>query len=175
MIIRDNGGKDYELIDAGLHAGICTRVVPLGVHDTDYGKKEKLVIIFELAEKMSDGRPFMLSKIYTASTNEKANLRKDLNTWRGVAMTDAEAAAFDTDVIVGKPAYINVVHSQRDGKTYANIGGILRLPKGIEPPVSTEQPTPEWITKMAAKGGINANTDGINQTPPADNEEPLPF
>ena len=55
---------------------------------------------------------------------EKANLRKDLESWRGKAFTDDEAKAFDVTNLMGKACMINIIHEAAKNdptKIYANI------------------------------------------------------
>ena len=74
--------------------------------------------------------------------NEKANLRHHLDSWRGKAFTDEEAEAFDVSTVLGKPCMLTVMHTQKDGKTYANITGIGPLPKGISAKTIIPEITP---------------------------------
>ncbi len=84
----------------------------------------------------------MIGKTYTASMNEKANLRHHLEAWRGKTFTDEEAEAFDVSAILGKPCMLTVMHTQKDGKTYANIAGLGAIPKGINPKTIIPEITP---------------------------------
>jgi hypothetical protein len=81
-------------------------------------------------------QPLVISKEYTLSMNEKANLRKDLKSWRGKDFTDEEAKKFDITNLLGVSCMLNVIHvTSKDGsKQYASISGITPLPKGIDCP-----------------------------------------
>jgi hypothetical protein len=50
---------------------------------------------------MRDGRPFAMFKNYTLSWSEKANLRLDLQSWRGKPFTQEEMRRFDLETILG--------------------------------------------------------------------------
>lgn len=155
LIVNDDGGGDLTLPDDGPQAAVCAFVEDLGYdHNMFSGKwQRKLVICFELAQKMEDGRPFMLSTRYTQSLNEKANLRKDLAKWRGRDFTPEELAAFDMDNVIGKGAMVNVVHkTSKKGKTFANIDGLMPLPKGMEAPEIHNTEPPEWIARQRDEG-----------------------
>ena len=67
--------------------------------------------------------------MYTLSLSEKANLRRDLENWRGKAFTPEELKGFDISKLLGKPCQIGVTHDTKDGKTYANISGVMGLSK----------------------------------------------
>ena len=172
MKIRSTGGEDYELVPEGLQAAVCTHCVELGLQETPWGAKEKMALVFELDARMSDGRPFMQSKIYTASTNEKSNFRKDLNTWRGKALSDEEADGFDTDNLINKGAYLNIVHNTKDGKTWSNIGGIMKVPAGIKVPKPTNQDIPDWLKKMRDSGIARMNAEAAASGPAVMAEKP---
>ena len=68
--------------------------------------------------------------------NEKAVLRKHLEGWRGKSFTDADAEQFDIAKILGKACMLSVIENEKGGKTYSNIAGIGKVPKGIPEPVA---------------------------------------
>jgi hypothetical protein len=74
-----------------------------------------------LSQIRGAGKPFTVSKFYTASLGEKANLRADLKNWRGRDFTDEELAGFEAKNILGKPCMLSVVETESEGKTYSNI------------------------------------------------------
>jgi hypothetical protein len=137
-----SGAGDYEPVAAGSHIAVCDIVADLGMQpgSTLFPKpKQQVYIRFELPNERiefeKDGKkvtgPAVIGRIYTASMNEKANLRHHLESWRGKQFTDEEAEAFDVSAILGKPCMITIMHSKKGDKTYANIAGIGGLPKGI--------------------------------------------
>lgn len=132
---KDSGGGDFEKAPAGTHVAICYRVIDLGTHHSEYeGKpqvKNQILVSWELAgELMTDGKPFSVSRFYTNSLSEKANLRKDLVAWRGRDFTDSELEKFDLMNILGKPCLVSVIHS----KDKAKVSAVLALPKGTPVP-----------------------------------------
>ena len=81
-----------------------------------------------------DGKimPLTITKDYTVSLNEKANLRKDLAAWRGKDFTDEEAEGFDVSKLLGVYAMVNVTHkANAKGKIRANISGLSPLPSAL--------------------------------------------
>jgi len=84
-------------------------------------------LVFEVDEKREDGKPFCVwSRPYTPSLNEKANLRKDLKKWMGRDLNAQELQEFDTETLLGKPAFLIVTHTEgNNGETYSNIDAIL--------------------------------------------------
>jgi len=135
-----NTGGNFELAPSGTHIAVCYRFIDLGTQEGSYQgkprKAHKVMITWELCgdEKMEDGRPFSISKTYTLSSHEKAGLRKDLEAWRGAKFTDDEIARFDLSTLMGKACLLNVVHAENGDRTYANVAGIMRLPKGSAAP-----------------------------------------
>ena len=72
-----SSGKDFELAPVGVHPARCYRVIDLGTQTTEWQgqtkKAHKVMLTWELLgdERMADGRPFSISKRFTASTHEK--------------------------------------------------------------------------------------------------------
>jgi hypothetical protein len=64
--------------------------------------------------------------------HEKARLRKDLESWRGRAFTDAELKNFDLEVLIGANCLLNVVQSSKNGSTYANVSAVMPIKKGMD-------------------------------------------
>ena len=178
VIVRDNG-KDFERIEPGLHHAVCSHVIDLGLQDTKYGPKHKIAICFELEEKMQDGRPFMQSKIYGASLNEKANLRHDLESWRGKKFADAEIGGFDVEVLVGVNCMLNIVEEVKGDKTYTNISAVIKCPSGTPKITPVGQPIPEWLRKKAETGLKMADewdtvVPNADEPPPHDDSDFIP-
>lgn len=138
------GGGDFTPPPAGTHLATCYRVIDLGTQLGEWKGKPKqqykIIISWELHcdEKMDDGRAFTVSQRYTYSMSEKANLRKNLESWRGVPFTEADFAGppngFHIRKLIGAPCLLSIIHESKDGKTYANIASISRLMKGMTPP-----------------------------------------
>jgi hypothetical protein len=140
MKLTDNGGKEFEQAPAGNHVGRCVGLIDIGTQQGEYlGKTtyaRKIVLRFELPNELISegewaGKPFVVSKFYTASLGEKANLRKDLAAWRGRDFTPDELKGFDAKNLLDKPCMVNVTHTDK-GK--AKISGITPIPKGVEVP-----------------------------------------
>jgi len=83
--------------------------------------------------KMNDGRPFAIFKNYTLSWSEKANLRLDLQSWRGKPFTNEEMRRFDLETVLGAWCMVNVIErAGTNGKTYANVSGVTPVPAIIK-------------------------------------------
>lgn len=147
-IKTSNSGGDFEKAPEGMHVARCFRIIDCGTHLDEKWKKSKRIgwLFFELPlalmepDEKGNQRPFVIGKRYTLSHNEKAILRLDLENWYGKQFNTPEldnAGGFDLEKLIGRPAMVNVVHSE-DGK-YANIKSINPLPKGMECPAQINQ------------------------------------
>lgn len=89
--------------------------------------------------QMSDGRPFVISKRYTASLHSKSKLSIDLKSWRGRDFTPEERNAFDLRNILGVACLLSISHEEKNGNTYANIAGISNKMRGYQAPQPNNQ------------------------------------
>jgi len=146
MAITAKKGEAFEkeLIEAGNYVARCYRMVEIGtVEDEFLGVKKnmhKVRIGWELPTELKvfnpekGEQPSVIDKEYTLSLADKANLRKDLQSWRGKAFTEEEAEAFDITKLLGVPCMLNIIHVQgkKDPtKTYQAIGSVSPMPKGL--------------------------------------------
>ena len=148
FIAKDTGGDgNFKRIPPGVYVGRCYSLIDLGTQ-TETGKfgvtsAHKIRIQWELFGDDDEGNPLTIdvdgkempltiSKKYTVSLHEKANLRKELAAWRGKDFTEDEAKAFDISKLVGHYCMINIVHSDTNGKIYANVAGISPLPSALK-------------------------------------------
>ena len=135
---------ERELIEAGNYVARCYRMVEIGTCDEEFSgvKKQmhKVRIGWELPTELKTfnpekgEQPCVIDKEYTLSLADKANLRKDLQSWRGKAFTDEEAEAFDITKLLGVSCMLNIIHVQgkKDPtKTYQAIGSVSPMPKGL--------------------------------------------
>jgi len=172
LTVNGSSASSIDPIDEGTHLGVCNMLIDLGMQYNEMYKNtsRKVLIGWEIPGEtieLDDGpHPRQISKRYTASLNERSNLRADLAAWRTRDFTPDELAAFDLRNIVGKSCLINVIHTTREGKKYANIGNIMALPKGMKPGTLSEPPTifdldtdplemidkfPKWIAETIKK------------------------
>lgn len=123
MKIKSN--SDYIPAPQGLFESVCVDVEDLGMVDGMYGPKHKLRVIWELSEKMADGRPFTVSQRYTASLHKQSTLFSHLTSWRGRPFTKDEMREFEMDNVIGASCQLLVKHTDRDGIIYANVTDVL--------------------------------------------------
>lgn len=113
LIIKDDSQQSkYPQLSIGVHNARCIRVIDLGTQRNEYkgevSWKRKVMITWEVHNKDSE-EPFEISNFYNNSLYEKANLSKDLTSWRGRPFTEDEKKGFDISNLVGKVCQINVI------------------------------------------------------------------
>ena len=125
--------------ETGSWAATCIRIIDLGTQEREYqGKtsyRRQSLIIWEIDGQTDDkGEPITISKAYTASLGEKANLRKDLECWRGRPFTSDELAGFDVRNLLGKSCLLNLIKVPGQKGEKVVIASIGTLPKGMPAP-----------------------------------------
>ena len=140
LMAKDSGGEGFEPIPAGTYVARCVSVVDLGIQETPWGGKEKVYLGFEVPDERVEWKdkegvdhegPAFIGSRYTLSINEKSILGQHLTSWRGVPFTEEQRQGFDLFTVLGAACLINILHEEKNNKTYANIVSIMRLPKGM--------------------------------------------
>jgi hypothetical protein len=147
IIAKSSGNGDgvaYSPIPAGNYVARCYSMIDLGTREEEILGQKKVVhkvrITFELPTELKvfnpekGEQPCVISKEFTLSMNEKANLRAFLTSWRGKAFTDEEASAFDVTKLLGVPCLLNIIHKQgrKDpSKVFDEIASATPIPKGM--------------------------------------------
>lgn len=137
MTLIAKGGNGVKPIDEGTYLSRCIQVIDLGTqYSRAYDKESRKVMIrWELPSETTEETPGVVSAIYTMSLHEKSALRKMLEGWRSKKFSDTELKGFDLTKLVGLPCLITIVHDTgANGNTYANVGTVAALPKGMEVP-----------------------------------------
>lgn len=166
VVAKDSGGSGFEAPPTGLYPAKCIDVVDLGEKETPYidertkAKKwqHQIMLVFQLHVEdedgnvvlRTDGKPFRLGAFYNLSLNEKANLRKDLDNWRGKPFTEEELAeGFDVEKLLGVPCQVNVQVDNSGPKAKARITGIMKANRR-DPEINID---PEFIREKDRAGG----------------------
>jgi len=174
LIAKDNSEGNFAklpLPEAGTTQAVCCAVWDLGLQKTTYMGSEKIqhkiIVAWEITEKINapdseyHGKPYMLNKKYTLSLSEKANLRKDLESWRGKQFTAEELQnGFDMEKIYGANCLVGIKHEADrtdPSKIYANISAILPLPKGMEKILAIRtkgEAPPRWVAEKQSQAVV---------------------
>jgi len=106
IIAKAITGKDFEPAPEGTWKAVCVDVVDKGVmksNNPNWPDRHKIQIRWQINETFKDKdetgkeiqRRFLVLNTYTLSLSEKANLRHDLEAWRGRKFTPDELKGFD--------------------------------------------------------------------------------
>lgn len=137
FIAKSEGNTSIPKLENGVYTAISSMMIDLGgqksLLDNNIRRKFMMVwnIVGEFVEVNKEQLPRVMSKEYTLSLNEKSNLRKDLQAWRGQAFTEDELQGFDILKIMNKPCQLQIINEEKNGKTYNNISAIMAMPKGM--------------------------------------------
>jgi hypothetical protein len=125
MVITE---KVYELATEGIHSLQVTKIEDLGLVEGVHGAKEKVRIhILVTDQKTKDGEAVDVFITATKSIGEKATLGKFLRSL-GISTT----GQVDLDELIGfKFQAVIEQNKAANGKTYANIGSIIKSRKTI--------------------------------------------
>lgn len=125
LIVKDDSQQSkYPQLSTGVHNARCIRVIDLGTQRNEYqgqvSWKRKVMITWEVHNKDSE-EPFEISNFYNNSLYEKANLSKDLTSWRGRPFTEDEKKGFDISNLVGKVCQLNVIEGNNGKPKVATV------------------------------------------------------
>lgn len=170
LVANESKERKSTPIEAGAYVARCVQIIDLGDQFNDLSQKyaRKTMLTFELpterVEVNGESKPRLMSKTYTLSLNEKASLRKDLESWYGRQLA-GDDFPFDIRKVAGMPCMLTiVVKKSKQGNEYSTIGNISKLMKGMDAPkqetetlifdlddeqkaLDTIENLPEWIQK----------------------------
>jgi hypothetical protein len=198
-IAKESGLGDFKKVPEGVHIAICDMVVDLGMQRTKWQDEEKVShkiyirwqipserVEYEVDGKKKEG-PMVIGSFFTLSLNRKSALRPILESWRGRAFTADELKGFDVAAVLGVACQLQVIHNVVGDKTYANVRGVMPLPRGMEKPFpegdlvgfEATSPTsvldrlPKWLReKITSQVVPSIPTDG---TPSSEFDDEIPF
>jgi hypothetical protein len=154
-------------IEGDTYQAVCYQVIDLGTQaNTMFGGFQKKVMIgWEIPElridverdKVKVNLPRAISKTYTLSLGEKANLRADLVNWRGCEFTQEELDSFDLGKVVSKNCLLTVTNKNNTkGNRIAQVSGVAKLVKNMK----AFEPENPILT-------FDMERDGIQNIPPS--------
>jgi len=179
-IIAKSAETSYPKVPIGVHKARCVKVIDLGTQKQEYGGeiswKRQILVIWELPEELNNDQPMTISKFYTLSLHEKANLGMDLTSWRGRPFTETEKQGFDVTKLIGVTCQVNVMHKDNGKEDISSImplGKDDKIAEQFNPSVSfdigdyqkgqkeTFNQLSEGIRRMILR---SKELDGIDQT-----------
>lgn len=162
-------------VPGGTYQGICYSLIDIGTqHSVLFNQDLRQVIItWEIPGVRIDiekegqmvSLPRAISRTYTNSLSEKANLYAHLISWRGAEFTREELDNFDLRKILGRNCLLTIVNKlNKKNKMVANVAAVAKLMKEMKvrkpenPIVSFDMDedgitnipanVPDWIKKM---------------------------
>ena len=134
-IIASDSGSTFTPAPEGLWLGVCCDVVDLGMVETAWGTKHKVRLVWQLemdAGRTEDDKPLMAFARFNLTLHEHGTLRPFLESWRGRRFTAEELKRFDLEKLLNACCQLQILHVEKDGRTYANVHNIMPYPKGTE-------------------------------------------
>lgn len=146
--------QERELVKAGTYPAYLYRIIYLGTQKKTFEGKEtqqqKIWVDFELPTEVveyedkdtKEKKSFVrtLGAEYTLSLSEKGKLLPMIQGWIGRSLTQDELQGFDVFSLIGKGAFLTVVHTTaKNGTEYANIASVAPVMQGFTMPKSVNE------------------------------------
>lgn len=160
------GISNFKPCPEGTFSAVVVRIYYIGTQpstDPKYKPHKKVVIVFEIDEPLEEGsdKNFMISTTVGFYVTEKSGLTKLFKPVLG-SLWPKEGDDFDIETLLGLQCLVTIVHNKKGEKTYANVGSVGGLIKGMVPFKSKSDEfcwsyddpprdgVPEWVQKAAA-------------------------
>lgn len=164
-VVAKAEGSDaqYEPHPEGTFLARCVDVIDLGEAVEQFADKpkkltRKCALVFVTGEfREFDGQPELhtLTKEFTVSFGEKANLRKFAESWRGKRYKDEELTdGIDIGKMQGQYGQISVEQVKtKKGRLFANIVSVIPVMKGtpLPPKLGAEYERPKYLIDKKAQ------------------------
>jgi len=212
MILSNSNSAKRDIIPSGSYPARCISMIDIGTIPSEWQGEMKSRTVIRLTFELptltkvfnpdKGEQPYVIHREFTKSLHEKSKLLPFLNNWRGKTLTEDDCKFFDLSKLLGAECLLSIVHNTVGDRTYANIGGISTLPKGLECPsqfnhsfiwdyqdnfkadliTDENDAIPTWLqdkiktsSEWRMKNGMNE--DNIISEDETNNEEPndLPF
>lgn len=137
--------KPRILPPVGTHVARVIGIIYVGTVKGSFGDSFKVRITWELPTEThvfkegEEAKPFVISREVSLSMGQRSSLRPIIEGIFG-GLKDDEAYAFDVDEIIGKECLINITHDETEAGTYANVGTVTKLVKGMTCPPAVNEP-----------------------------------
>lgn len=138
LTLKDAKKTSMAIPPVGSHPARCFAIVDLGSHteNGNYGvtTNRKIRFSWELPDELHvfdeklGPQPFAVHRLLNFVIAPKSNFQKMLESWRGVAFTEAELDNFEVKRVLGAPCMLTVVHTAKGSQTYANVDAVVPLP-----------------------------------------------
>ena len=138
-VMTERQKAQIPALAAGMYHAVCTMVIDLGIQCVPAFKMQKVHqvrIFWEIvSETITIGEkeyPRLVSKDFTLSLSANSNLRKALESWRGVAFTEEDLqGGFDFRKLCGVNGQLMMMPKPGKKGSYTAISGIIPLQQGM--------------------------------------------
>lgn len=143
--IKDRAKPSVPPVEPGVYMAACVGVIDLGKQYSDKFKNysDKIMLTFELlgetVEIDGEQKPRQISRIFAFARGAKSGLRKFLQSWDGVTLSDEQMENEDLSKRLGRTCQLQIVLNETGDK--ANIDNVMAIPKGVQ----TAKPQSEMI------------------------------
>lgn len=144
MILSNSNSVKRDIIPSGSYPARCISMIDIGTIPSEWQGEMKSRTVIRLTFELptltkvfnpdKGEQPYVIHREFTKSLHEKSKLLPFLNNWRGKALTNEDCKYFDLSKLLGAECLLSIVHNTVGDRTYANIGGISTLPKGLDCP-----------------------------------------
>lgn len=124
----------------GIYEAVCSGLIDLGRQYSEqydkYSDQIRLIwdVLGETVKYNDKESPRQVFSDLTVSLDEKSNLRKLLQSWRGKTFTPEELKGFDLHNVLGVGCQVQIIHKSNDNGTYGKVNTVIPLPKGKKAP-----------------------------------------
>lgn len=125
---------------------VITHIIAAGTHKEQFPGKapvmqKKVLCLYELAARRSDGKRFVRNRKWTFSMDERAKMRNDL---AGIGVDTTKD--FPLKSLVGFNGMVNIMHEETKTGTKVKEGPMLALMEGMPliEPEADPKVLPEW-------------------------------
>lgn len=197
MIVNEPEKKEYELAPEGMINAVCVDVIDVGEamglspdklgrflvqpKEATHKAKARVRLVFELENKMEDGRPFTshlevpcsFYKPAPGQNGQIAKLRDQLENWGIKLPADIGEPGTSLDLaalLLGQQATLRIKHNpDKIGRMWANISA-------INPSSAVVEPSGEWDTDSARRRlRDRALKNAISEAVSATKSDDVPF
>lgn len=145
VITAKGSDKKFTPHPEGQFIGVCVDTIDLGENVEAFsGQPPKLAhkcaIVFRTGERNESIGEFIdIAREFTVSMNEKANLRKFLEQWRGKPYTAQQVEeGVPLHKLTNQPGLLTISHkTSGQGRVYANLTACVGVPKQMQSGVKT--------------------------------------
>lgn len=143
--IKDRAKPSVPPVEPGVYMAACVGVIDLGKQYSEKFKNysDKIMLSFELlgeaVEIDGEQKPRQISRIFAFARGAKSGLRKFLQSWDGVMLSDEQMENEDLSKRLGRTCQLQIVLNETGDK--ANIDNVMAIPKGVQ----TAKPQSEMI------------------------------